>query len=147
MGRYVIDEEAVSAAPPAAVWALLADATTWSEWGPWDEAGRDRDGAPTPDGVGAVRRFRRGRTTSIEEVTELDAPFKLGYRLLSGLPVRDYRAEVTLVGEGDGTRIRWRSEFDGRYPLVGALLRPALARFIRDVAGRLATAASRATMG
>lgn len=31
--------------------------------------------------------------------------------LLSGLPVRDYRAEVMLRPAGRGTDIRWRSTF------------------------------------
>jgi hypothetical protein len=147
-GRYEVDESAVSSAPPAAVWALLADVTTWSEWGPWDEAAREREGDPPPDGVGARRRVRRGRVVSIEEVTAFEPPFRLGYRLVErGLPVKGYEAEVTLVGEGDGTRIRWRSSFDGRYPLVGAVLRPALARFTRDVAGRVARAAEAAILG
>ena len=146
MGRYRIDEEIVADAPPAAVWALLADVMTWSTWGPWESTGRNRDGSPTADGVGAVRVLKRGRVTSIEEVSAFEPPFKFGYRLLSGMPVRDYEAEVTLVGEGDGTRIRWRSEFDGRWPLVGLVLRPALARFLRDVLRRLAAAAARETI-
>lgn len=147
MGRHSIDEQAWSAAPPAAVWRLLADVATWSDWGPWEEASLRSEGVPPPSGVGAVRVLRRGRVRSVEEVTAFDPPFALRYELREGgLPVKGYAAEVTLVGEGDGTRIHWRSSFDGKWPLVGYALRPALAKFTRDVARRLADAAARATM-
>ena len=138
MGRHDVDEQAWSAAPPAAVWALLSDVRTWTDWGPWEEAYAQSE---------RVRVLRRGRVRSVEEVTAFDPPFAMRYRLVSGgLPVTGYEAEVTLVGEGDGTRIRWRSSFDGRWPLVGHLVRWGLARFTRDAARRLADAAARGTM-
>jgi hypothetical protein len=38
-------------------------------------------------------------------ITLVDAPHLLGYRLLSGLPVRDYTGLVSLTDRGDKTRI------------------------------------------
>ena len=152
MSRQVIDEIALARAPVEAVWEVIADARGHSRWGPWRETTLDREGEPAPDGVGALRRFvaeRRmlfRRVVTIEEVTVFEPPYRLGYRLLSGLPLRDYRGEVTLVGVDEGTRIRWRSEFDGKFPLSGPFFKFALGRFIRDVASRLASASARATM-
>jgi hypothetical protein len=39
------------------------------------------------------------------------------YELLSGLPIRDYRAGVTLAPAAEGgTAIRWRSSFRPGFP-------------------------------
>jgi Polyketide cyclase / dehydrase and lipid transport len=141
-----VDTTTVSAAPIDAVWRRLADASTWSEWGQWDETSRDREGGPAPDGVGAIRRFVSQRQTTVEEVVAFEPPAdghaRFAYELLSGLPLRDYRSEVTLETVGGGTRIRWVSTFDGAYPLVGSIVRRALQRFIPETARRLAAAAA-----
>jgi hypothetical protein len=146
MSRYRVETTTVSAAPNDAVWARLADASTWSTWGQWDETTLDREDVLAPDGVGAVRRFR-GRQTTVEEVVAFEPPAdgraRFAYELLSGLPLRDYHAEVTLATVGGGTRIRWVSTFDSAYDLVGAIVRMALARFIPETARRLAAAAER----
>jgi hypothetical protein len=68
VSRYHVATTAVAAAPTHVVWARLADITTWSQWGQWDETTRVREGEPPPDGVGALRRFRRGRKSHVEEV-------------------------------------------------------------------------------
>ena len=144
MGRYRVETTTVASASIDAVWDRLADASTWSEWGQWDETTLDREGVPPPDGVGAIRRFR-GRQTTVEEVVAFEPPAdghaRLAYELRSGLPLRDYHSEVTLETVGGGTRIRWVSAFDGAYPVVGAVVRLALARFIPDTARRLARVA------
>ncbi len=144
MSRYRVETTTVAAASIDAVWDRVADASTWSEWGQWDETTLDREGVPAPDGVGAIRRFR-GRQTTVEEVVAFEPPVdgqaRFAYELRSGLPLRDYHSEVTLETVGGGTRIRWVSTFDGAYPAVGAIVRLALARFIPDTARRLARVA------
>jgi len=64
--------------------------------------------------------------------------------LVSGLPLRDYRADVVLTPEGTGTRIEWSSSFRPKIPGTGRLYRAGLRRFIADTARRLADAASAA---
>lgn len=131
-----LDAEARSSAPPERIWALLADVTTWPQWADFDEA-KVESGA----GVGEVRAFRRGRTRTRERVTDFDPPRRLGYDFLSGLPIRDYHADVTLTPDGDGTHIRWHSTFRARVPGTGRLIRHTLQRFVADTAERLARAA------
>lgn len=137
----VVEEHADSAAAPEAVWPLLADVTTWARWARFDEAVYEREGMPAPHGVGAVRRFRAGRLRSRETVLAFDPPAHLAYDYVGSLPFAGYRADVTLTPHGGGTRITWRSEFRGRYPLTGPLLRALVTRILRDVASRLARAA------
>ena len=142
MAVQVIDFRAHAAAPPEAVWALLADVTTWDDWGPWDDTRVERAGESGGDGLGALRALRRGRIVSREEVTAWEPPAALGYELRSGLPVRDYRARVTLTGRDGGTEVHWRAEFRARIPGTGPFLRLALGGFVADVTQRLADAAS-----
>lgn len=127
------------AATPAEIWPLLADASTWAAWGPFDASELE---SPAPhgdsrDGVGAVRRFRRGRWVTREEVTAFDLGHRLSYRLLSGAPVRQYVADVTLTPVPGGTAIRWESTFRARIPGTGRVIRDELAAFIATVVDHL----------
>ena len=113
MGHHVIEAKATSKASREQVWRLIADITTWSDWGGWSSATREREGDPPPDGVGAVRKLKRFPTTTVEEVTAFEPNARLGYKLLKGLPLRDYAAEITLGdAPAGGTEITWRAEFD-----------------------------------
>ena len=128
-----IDVSARSSASPERVWALLADVRSWHRWAPFDDSTVE-DG----EGLGELRRFRTGRRTTRERVTGFDPPRRLEYELVSGLPIRDYRAEVTLMPDGDGTAIRWHSRFRPMLPGTGPLVRRALGRFIERAAEGLA---------
>ncbi|HEY3669743.1 MAG TPA: SRPBCC family protein [Acidimicrobiia bacterium] len=140
MSRYHVATTAVAAAPIDVVWARVADITTWSQWDEWDETIRVRDGEPTPDGVGALRRYRRGRRVHTEEVVAFEAPHRLAYEVREGLPVRDYHAELGLEPVGGGTRIRWVSDFDGANPISGWAVHQVLKRFFPATARTLARA-------
>lgn len=140
----VVQAHAHSAADREAVWRVVADAEGWSRWGDWQRAELRREGEPPPGGLGAVKALERGRVTSVEEVTAFEPPARFGYRLLSGLPLRDYEAQITLAGApGGGTDITWRSQFEPKIPLTGGLFRRGLQRFMQDAAERLAREAER----
>jgi hypothetical protein len=120
------------------VWPLLAEARRWSDWSFLSRTGLERPGAPDPDGVGAVRRFTRFGIGSREEVVAWDPPDHLAYRILSGFPVRNYRADITLEPRGQGTRIDWAGTYDARWPgtgwLLSALVPVMMQRFATSVA-------------
>jgi uncharacterized protein YndB with AHSA1/START domain len=147
----VVEAKAHSNAPRAAVWDLVADAEGWPRWGAWRSARIERQGTPPPGGLGAIKVITseaRGATgrpvVSREEITAFEPPARLGYKLLSGLPLRDYDATIALAdAPGGGTDITWRSQFDAKIPLTGAFFRRALQKFIQDTAERLARAAER----
>ena len=129
---------AETAAPVAVVWPLLAEARRWSEWSFLTSTGLERDGAPDPDGVGAVRRFTRFGVGSREEVVAWDPPTHLAYRILSGFPVRNYRSDITLEPHEGGTRIRWSGSFDPKWPGTGRLLAAVLAVMMQRFASSVA---------
>jgi hypothetical protein len=142
MGRHSVEARARSEADRERVWEVLADVPRWSEWGPWTTTELDREGTPAPGGVGAVRLLKRFPMTLREQLTVYEPPERMAYELLSGLPLRDYRAEVKLAADGDGTEVHWRSEFEA-LPGVGELFRWQLQRAFEDIVSRLARAAER----
>jgi hypothetical protein len=144
MSQQVIDHTVTSAARPDAVFELLADGSTWPEWSPIGSFELLEPGDGTPEGLGAVRLFTTGRHKSRERVVDRRPGEVFSYALEEGLPLRDYRAVITLTPSGDGTAIRWRSTFRPKVPGTGWFYRWQLGAFIgRTVAG-LAEAADRA---
>lgn len=142
MGKYAVDARARSEAPREQVWEVLADVPRWAEWGPWNSSEFEREGRPPPGGVGAVRLLKRFAMKLREELTVFEPPERMEYKLLSGLPLRDYRALVELSAAGDGSELHWRSEFDA-LPGVGSLYRWQLQKAFEDITERVARAAER----
>ncbi|HEX4980619.1 MAG TPA: SRPBCC family protein [Ilumatobacteraceae bacterium] len=128
------------------VFALLADGTTWPNWAPIDSFELERTGDPPPEGVGAIRVFKRGRVTGRDEIVEIVPGRRLGYVSISGLAIKDYRASVDLedTGDerGDGTIIHWRSSFFPKIPGTGRILQRGIRRFLQQCADGLARKAS-----
>ena len=145
MGRYSYEVTARSAAPPEAVFALLADGAGWSRWaGPLVRYSAWEAGGPEPPGgVGSVRILGTRLLHSREQIVEHRPPELLAYEVRSGWPVRGYRADVRLQPDDGGTRITWSGTFDALVPGTGAAVlaftRPMIAGFSR----RLAAAAGR----
>ncbi|HEX2805008.1 MAG TPA: SRPBCC family protein [Kineosporiaceae bacterium] len=142
MGAHVIDVSAHSTATSCEVFRLLADGSSWPTWGAWTAFTLESPGADAPEGPGAVRVFTSrawGRTTvTRERVLEIVPDRRIGYQLLSGLPLRNYRAAVDLEPADGGTTIRWHATFDGATPGPAWLYRRALSGFIADAARRVA---------
>src|SRR6478672_3617038 len=116
MSHHEIELERTTTAAPEVVWRWLADAASWQEWTRLTDTRLEREGAPEPDGVGAIRRFGRAGGSSLEEVVVFDPPRHFAYVLLRGLPIANYRSDVVLEPRAVGTHIRWHSEFDTKYP-------------------------------
>ncbi len=119
------------AAPVDIVWAVLTDHRGYATWGAAKSASLEVEGAPDVNGVGAVRRLADGRLAIREKVLEFEPKTRFVYTVLSGPPVKDYRATVTLTPDGDGrTKVRWSVAFLPKIPLTGALLRRVVTRVI-----------------
>jgi hypothetical protein len=141
MTRQTATGHASTTATPASVWALLEDVTTWTTWAPFETAVLELPGEKEPHGVGAIRRFQRGRFTTREQVTEFVPDRRLSYRLLSGLPLRDYEADIDLRRQQDRTHITWSASFAARIPGTGRVFRRGMQKLYTDYAQRLAGAA------
>jgi len=140
MPEYSFSAEATSSAAPDAVFALLADATVWKDWaGPLiRDSFWEREGTPPPGGVGAIKRLGAKPVYSREETVEYDPPKRYSYTILSGQPVRSYRADVDLTPVDGGTHIRWAGRFEPKIPGTGPFMRWYLGRIIAGFTRRLA---------
>jgi hypothetical protein len=96
-------------------------------------------GGPVPEGL--LQWFRYGRrTTSVEEILEADEPRRLVYTVVRGLPVRNFRAEVTLTPMSPGgTSVRWTAAWDRT--LMGRMVHRRLQHVYRQVMTALIAAA------
>jgi uncharacterized protein YndB with AHSA1/START domain len=142
-GRRSYRVEARSDAPVEAVWPLLAEARRWKEWTFLTRSELEREGGPERDGVGAIRKFTRYGMGSREEVLAFDPPTHLAYAILSGFPVRNYRADVTLSPDAGGTQIVWSATFDEKVPGSARLTELMLQRMIGKFASGLARYAAK----
>ena len=141
MAQLRVEAEGVARAAPEVVWELVANADSYSEWGPWSASGYENLGARAPDGAGVIRWMRYGRTTTVEKVLASERARRLAYTVVKGIPVRNYRAEVTLTPEVEGTHIRWTATWDRTVP--GRIVHRRLRAIYPDVVGRLIAAAER----
>lgn len=147
MGQLHVAAEQTARARPGAVWELISDATRYPQWGPWSAAGYQRPGDTSPRGPGAIQWLRSSRRaylrypTSIEKILEADEGTRLVYTVIGGIPVRNYRAEVTLTPDGDGTRIRWAATWDTT--LAGRIVWRGLRKFYPRMLADLVTAAEK----
>ncbi|MEO5878212.1 MAG: SRPBCC family protein [Streptosporangiaceae bacterium] len=132
---YKVEATASTTASPELVFDHLAKAEAWGVWGKFPgKAVQEREAAPDRGGVGSIRRIWPAR----EETVVHDRPHAYSYVLLSGVPLRDYRADVTLTPEGGGTRIHWASSFDSRIPGSGPVIHLFMKSLIRSLASNLA---------
>ena len=144
MRRYTYTVRVHTRARPEQVWDLLVDALGWPRWSRIPKAAYEREGDPAPHGVGAIRRFGTGPLTSREEVVAFEAPHHFAYVMLSGLPLRGYRADVHLVPDGTGTEIEWSGGFDATSRFLGTYWSLTLRYVIvRSIARALAKASDR----
>jgi uncharacterized protein YndB with AHSA1/START domain len=139
MRRRDVNVTAVTPAPVATVFGLLADGSTWPTWSPIESFELEQAGVPPPEGVSAIRRFRLGRTTGHDQILELVPNRGLKYSSRSNLPVRDYVGEVVLgdVPEG-GTTIHWHSSFLPKTPGIGWIVERGIRRFLEKCTRGLA---------
>ena len=142
MRRRHIEVTAHSDAAPNAVFALLADGNTWPRWSPIESFELEREGDPPPEGPGAIRVFRRGRTIGRDQLVDVAPAERFVYASLSGLPVRDYLAEVELTAVIGGTDVKWQASFLPKMRGTGWLLERGLRRFLAECAAGVAAHAA-----
>jgi uncharacterized protein YndB with AHSA1/START domain len=141
MSKLRVETKGSAAAPPEVVWPLVANAASYAEWGAWNGSGdRDLGGRASGD-AGTTRWMRYRNTTTVEQVLEVDPGRRMVYTVVSGIPARNYRAEVTLTPTEVGTDIRWTAEWDRT--LLGRIVHRTLRSFYPQMMGLLVAAAER----
>jgi hypothetical protein len=93
----------------------------------------DREGSPTPNGVGAIRRLTSIGTTFVEQIVEYERPTRWAYTLLSGAPIRDHLGTVELREIEAGTEVGWHLSAALTIPGVGRPMTPVFKKFIDEL--------------
>lgn len=147
MAQLQVEAEQTACATPEAIWALVSDVTRYPEWGPWSATGYRQPGHASPRGPGAVQWLRSSRraygryVTSIEQILVAEEGRHLAYTVSGGIPVRNYRADLTLAPAGEGTHVRWTASWDATPR--GRLVLRGLRRFYPEIVAGLVAAAER----
>ena len=119
--------------PLERVWARYTDHAAWGEWAGLGRVRLAQLGVPPPNGVGCVREFRSGGTTTQEEVLTYEPPHRFTYALRRGpVPIADHLGEVMFEARDGGTLVTWRCRFRSRIPGLGGLLRVMITRLFRN---------------
>ena len=126
--------EADVGAPRPAIFAALADPSTWSAWFPGVR--RAWYPSPAPHGVGTVREARVGGTRWVEELIAWDADRRWAYTVTrASVPIAWAQVEsFELEAHGAATRVTWKIACEPR--LLMRLGAPAGPRVIRGVFAR-----------
>lgn len=104
-------------------------------------------GDASPGGPGAVywlrssRRYGLRRPVSVEKILDAEEGRRLVYAVIGGIPVRNYRAEITLAPVAGGTRIRWAASWDRT--LAGRLVQRSLQKVYPQIVADQAGAAEK----
>ncbi len=123
-----VERSTIVAAPPDAVWEVLADFGALASWVPMIQHSCLL--SEQPGDVGAVRRVQIARQTLVERVTNWDPPSELSYAI-EGLPpiVGAARNTWRLAPAGDRTRVVVTTELDtGRNPARALIAKRVLQR-------------------
>jgi uncharacterized protein YndB with AHSA1/START domain len=145
MRQFDVEAQGTTRAASEAVWSLIANADQYPRWGPWDDGGYETADSKEERGVGSIQWFSTGRTRSVERIVEIDENRRLVYVLVRGIPVRNYRAEITLTPTREGTHIRWAATWDKT--LLGRIVQRKLRTFYPKMMADLTAAADRGVLG
>ncbi|MEN3221459.1 SRPBCC family protein [Mycolicibacterium porcinum] len=122
-------------ADPAVVWGIVSNHEHMSEWTPSRRVVLETPGSPDRNGVGAIRALHMFGPVIRERITRFEPPTTLQYRLVSGLPFRDYTGQITVepaeTGSVMSTVIRFRTIVPGTQLFVAIAMRVASAGAVR----------------
>lgn len=120
--KFAVSRSTVVAAPPAKVYALVAEPRRWKDWTVWNrrDPAMQMDYSGPPSGEGAAWSWQsasegNGRMT----FTAAEPDRRVAYELFFPDFGTTSTGELTLAAEGDGTRITWSINGDmGSNPLM-----------------------------
>ena len=108
---------------------------------------------PVDGGVGTIRRIAARGLTIDEEIVYVDAPRRIAYRVMRGVPLlRFHRGEILVEPWGQtGSSLTWDILLDSAVPgvarLVAAILKPAIRKGLGKLRTQLAERAHSASSG
>jgi uncharacterized protein YndB with AHSA1/START domain len=130
-------------ASPETVFDVLTDHRRYAELTPLRKSVLEREGEPTPNGVGSIRVLTAVGPPMREETIAYERPSRFSYKVLSGLPVRDHVGTVLLEPAGDGTKVTYALRTTPTVPLAGAIVVAAVKRAVTQLLNAVSAEAER----
>lgn len=130
-------------APPETVFRVLTEHHLYSEITPMRKSVLEREGDPSPNGVGAIRVLTSVGPPLREEVLAYEEPERFSYKLLSGAPVRDHVGTVQLSARDGGTRMVYAVRTTPTLPVVGPLVVAVVKQAIKALMKGITTESER----
>ncbi len=120
------------------VWDVLSDHEGMKHWGPGMWAQLATPGTTDRNGVGAVRRLGAGLPLPaiVEEIVAFEPGKRLGYKALSGVPLKNYHGDVVLREVPGGTEISYSVIVDKRLPAGEQLVAKGISRALLGLLAR-----------
>ncbi len=135
-------------APPEVVFDVLTDHRRYAEITRLRKSTLEREGAPAPNGVGAVRVLAAVGPPIREEVVVYERPRRFSYKVLSGLPLRDHLGTVSLEPSDAGTKVTYALKAIPTVPFAGKVVMLGLKRAVTELLnGVVSESERRATAG
>jgi uncharacterized protein YndB with AHSA1/START domain len=130
-------------ASPETVFDVLTDHRRYAELTPLRKSVLERDGEPTPNGVGSIRVLTAVGPPMREETIVYERPSRFSYKVLSGLPVRDHVGTVSLEPSAGGTKVVYAVRTTPTLPLVGGVVVAAVKQAIGQLLNGVSAEAER----
>ena len=136
-------------APPATLFRLETDGARWADWAKplIVQSSWERQGDPTPAGIGAVRKVGLWPVLMREKTIEYEQDRRHVYELIGpSTPAKDYRAEALFTPNASGgTDLRWSGSFTEGVPGTGPIMLVFLRGALQLISSRMIKAAERET--
>lgn len=130
-------------ASPEVVFDVLTDHRRYAEMTSLRKSALEREGEPTPNGVGSIRVLTAVGPPMREETIAYERPSRFSYKVLSGLPVRDHVGTVLLEPAGEGTKVTYALRTTPTVPLAGAIVVAAVKRAVTQLLNGVSAEAER----
>jgi uncharacterized protein YndB with AHSA1/START domain len=131
------------AAPPEVVFDVLTDHRRYNEITAVRKAALEREGEPSPNGLGAIRVLTVAGPPMREEVIAYERPSRFSYKVLSGLPVRDHVGTVELTPLDQGTQVIYAVHTNPTVPVGGFAVVAAVKQAIKSLLNGVAKESER----
>ena len=95
----------------ATVYEIAAYSPGYPEWSAIGSFEEITQGTDERYGVGSRRIYRTAGMVLLEEIMAADRPRHITYRLISGLPLKDYLGQIDFQTKDDQVQIDWYSTF------------------------------------
>lgn len=137
--RYVRQVDA----PPEIVFDVLTDHRRYNEITAVRKSALEREGEPSPNGLGAIRVLTVAGPPMREEVIAYERPSRFSYKVLSGLPVRDHVGTAELTPLDQGTQVIYAVHTTPTVPVGGFAVVAAVKQAIKSLLSGVAKESER----